>query len=331
MKKVGSSSILVATLVLGFGVAAEAQQPKKVTRIGYLSPFDPARESTRADAIQLALRELGYIEGQNIATEYRYAQGKAVRYPELAAELARLKVDIILTGGDPLIRAAKNATKTIPIVMTGAGSDPVKAGLIDALDRPGGNVTGITLFYRELGGKRLELLKEAVPKLARVAVLYEPANPAGVVEVKEDLTVAARALRLTLQLSEIRTADDFDSLVAAINKQSSDGLYVPAGGALINANLKRIAAFALKDRLPAMYYSSLAVDVDGLMSYGADLEESYRRVAIYVDRILKGAKPAELPVEQPTKFELVINLKTAKQLGLVIPQNVLARADKVIR
>jgi putative tryptophan/tyrosine transport system substrate-binding protein len=331
MKKVGSSSILVATLVLGFGVAAEAQQPKKVTRIGYLSPFDPARESTRADAIQLALRELGYIEGQNIATEYRYAQGKADRYPELAAELARLKVDIILTGGDPLIRAAKNATKTIPIVMTGAGSDPVKAGLIDALDRPGGNVTGITLFYRELGGKRLELLKEAVPKLARVAVLYEPANPAGVVEVKEDLPVAARALRLTLQLSEIRTADDFDSLVAAINKQSSDGLYVPAGGALINANLKRIAAFALKDRLPAMYYSSLAVDAGGLMYYGAGLAESYRRVAIYVDKILKGAKPAGLPVEQPTKFELVINLKTAQQLGLAIPQKVLARADRVIK
>jgi putative ABC transport system substrate-binding protein len=331
MKKVGSSSILVATLVLGFGVAAEAQQPKKVTRIGYLSPFDPARESTRADAIQLALRELGYIEGQNIATEYRYAQGKADRYPELAAELARLKVDIILTGGDPLIRAAKNATKTIPIVMTGAGSDPVKAGLIDALDRPGGNVTGITLFYRELGGKRLELLKEAVPKLARVAVLYEPANPAGVVEVKEDLPVAARALRLTLQLSEIRTADNFDSFVAAINKQSSDGLYLPAGGALINANLKRIAAFALKDRLPAMYYSSLAVDAGGLMYYGADLAESYRRVAIYVDRILKGAKPAGLPVEQPTKFELFVNLKTAKQIGLTIPPNVLARADRVIK
>jgi putative tryptophan/tyrosine transport system substrate-binding protein len=322
---------LLLTLLLVTVSVVEPQQPKKITRIGYLSPFDPARESIRSDAIRLALRELGYIEGQNIATEYRYAQGKADRYPELAAELARLKVDIILTGGDPLIRAAKNATKTIPIVMTGAGSDPVKAGLIDALDRPGGNVTGITLFYRELGGKRLELLKEAVPKLARVAVLYEPANPAGVVEVKEDLPVAARALRLTLQLSEIRTADDFDSLVAAINKQSSDGLYVPAGGALINANLKRIAAFALKGRLPAMYYSSLAVDVDGLMSYGADLEESYRRVAIYVDRILKGAKPAELPVEQPTKFELVINLKTAKQLGLVIPQNVLARADKVIR
>jgi putative ABC transport system substrate-binding protein len=331
MKKVGSSSILVATLVLGFGVAAEAQQPKKVTRIGYLSPFDPARESTRADAIQLALRELGYIEGQNIATEYRYAQGKADRYPELAAELARLKVDIILTGGDPLIRAAKNATKTIPIVMTGAGSDPVKAGLIDALDRPGGNVTGITLFYRELGGKRLELLKEAVPKLARVAVLYDPANPAGVVEVKEDLPVAARALRLTLQLSEIRTADNFDSFVAAINKQSSDGLYLPAGGALINANLKRIAAFALKDRLPAMYYSSLAVDAGGLMYYGADLAESYRRVAIYVDRILKGAKPAGLPVEQPTKFELFVNLKTAKQIGFTIPPNVLARADRVIK
>ncbi|MET0501571.1 MAG: ABC transporter substrate-binding protein [Candidatus Binatia bacterium] len=174
--------VLIAMLSPCF--SALAQQAKKVPRIGYLSPFEPARESTRAEAIRLALREFGYIEGQNIATEYRYMQGKSARGPELAAELASLKVDIILTGGDGLIRAAKNATKTIPIVMTGAGSDPVKAGLIDTLDHPGGNVTGITLFYRELGGKRLELLKEAVPKLARVAVLYDPANPASLIEVK---------------------------------------------------------------------------------------------------------------------------------------------------
>jgi putative ABC transport system substrate-binding protein len=317
--------------LLVLGVTAKAQQPKKVPRIGYLSPFDAARESTRAEAIRLALRELGYIEGQNIVIEYRYGEGKQDRYSELAAELVRLKVDILLTGGDTLIRAAKNATKTIPVVMTGAGSDPVKAGLIESLAHPGGNVTGITLFYRELAGKRLELLKEAVPKIARVAVLYDPAIAATAREVKEDLPVAARALKLTLQLREIQAADDFDRVFAAMNKQSPDGLYVPASGPVINANLKRIAALALKSRLPAMYYSSLAVDVDGLMSYGADLEESYRRVAFYVDKILKGAKPADLPVEQPKKFEFVINLRTAKQIGLTIPPEVLARASRLIK
>jgi putative ABC transport system substrate-binding protein len=201
----------VSALLFAFCLPVQAQQLAKVPRIGYLSPFDPARESTRAEAIRIALRERGYIHGQNITIEYRYAEGKLDRFPELAAELVRLGVDIILTGGDPLIRAAKNATKTIPIVMTGAGSDPVKAGFIDALDRPGGNVTGITLFYRELGGKRLELLKEAVPKLARVAVLYDPANPGSLIEIKEDLPLASRALTLTPQLREIRAPDDFDA------------------------------------------------------------------------------------------------------------------------
>jgi len=281
------AGLFAILIVLVCGERAEAQQPKKVPRIGYLSPFDPTRESTRAEAIQRALRERGYVEGQNVTTEYRYTQGKSDRGPELAAELALLGVDIILTGGDPLIRAAKNATKTIPIVMTGAGSDPVKAGLIDTLDRPGGNVTGITLFYRELGGKRLELLKEAVPKLARVAVLYDPANPGSLIEVKEDLPLAANALTLTPQLREIRVVDDFDRVFAVMKKQSPDGLYVSAGGSVINANLKRIAALALESRLPAMYYSSLSVDFGGLMSYGADLEESYRRVAFYVDKILR--------------------------------------------
>ena len=212
--------------------SAEAQQPKKVPRIGYLSARDPASESARAEAIRLALRELGYIEGQNIAIEYRYAEGKLDRLPELAAELVRLKVDIIVVaGGDRLIRAAKNATKTIPIVMAGSWADPVEAGLVESLARPGGNVTGLTILSRELGGKRLELLKEAVPKLARVAVLYDPAIPPSVLEVKEVLPVAARALGLTIQPWEVRAADDFEKVFAALNKQRPDGLYVLAGAA----------------------------------------------------------------------------------------------------
>jgi putative tryptophan/tyrosine transport system substrate-binding protein len=318
-------------VLLAVGAIAEAQQPKKVPRIGYISSGDAASESARAEAIRLALREL--VEGQNIATEYRYAEGKQERFPELAAELVRLKVDIIVVfGGDPLLQAAKNATKAIPIVMTGVGgSNPVEAGLIESLARPGGNVTGIASFVRELGGKRLELLKEAVPKLARVAVLYEPGIPGQVLEVKEVLPVAARALRLTLQPWEVRSADDFDRVFAALNKQRPDGLHVPASGLLMGPNQKRIAGFTLKSRLPSMYVSSTFVDAGGLMSYGADLADSYRRVAYFVDRILKGAKPADLPVEQPTKFELVINLKTAKQIGLIIPQSMLYRADRVIK
>ena len=226
---------------------AEAQQPKKVPRIGYLSNSDPATESTRAEAIRLALRELGYIEGQNIAIEYRYAEGKRDRLPELAAELVRLKVDIIVVaGGDPAIRAAKNATKTIPIVMTGGGIDPVEAGLVESLARPGGNVTGITNLPRELGGKRLELLKEAVPKLARVAVLYDPADPSPVHEVKEVLPVAARALRLTIQPWEVRAADDFDRVFAAMDKQRPDGLYV-TGGPLMGANQKTDRGLCVKE------------------------------------------------------------------------------------
>ena len=318
-------------IILTTAHLAEAQQPKKVPRIGYLSSVDAVRESSRAEAIRLALRELGHIEGQNIATDYRYAEGKADRYPELTAELVRLKVDIIVAaGGAGVIRAAKNATKTIPIVMLGGGADPVEAGLVESLARPGGNVTGVTNLTRELGGKRLELLKEAVPKLARVAVLYDPAFPTNALEVKDVLPVAARALGLTVRSWEVRSADDFDRVFAALTKQRPDGLYVPAGP-LMRANGKRIAGLALKSRLPSIYESREAVDAGGLMSYGADLADSYRRVAIYVDKILKGAKPADLPVEQPTKFEFVINLKAAKQIGLTIPPNVLARADKVIK
>ena len=285
----------------------------------------------RSEAIRLALRERGYIEGQNIATEYRYAEGKVDRYPDLAAELVRLSVDmIVVSGGSATVRAAKNATKTIPIVMIGGGDDPVKAGLIENLAHPGGNVTGLSNLATELGGKRLELLKEAVPKLVHVAVLYDPATRSNVFELKEVLPVAARALRLTIQPWEVRVRDDLDRVFAEIGKQRPDGLYV-LRGPLQTVNLERIVGFALKSRLPSMYSNIEFVDAGGLMYYGADVAENYRRVAYYVDRILKGAKPADLPVEQPTKFELVFNLKTAKQIGLTIPPNVLARADKVIK
>jgi putative tryptophan/tyrosine transport system substrate-binding protein len=324
-------TLALGAMLLALCSSTEAQQQKKVPRIGYLASVDAARESIRAEAIRLALRELGYIEGQNIATDYRYAEGKADRYPGLAAELVRLKVDIILAaGGAGVVRAAKNATKTIPIVMVGGGADPVEAGLVESLARPGGNVTGVTNLVSQLGGKRLELLKEAVPKVVRVAVLYELANPSSVLEVKEVLPVAARALKLVIQPWEVRAADAIEKIFAALNKERPDGLYVPPGP-LMRANEKRIARFALKSRLPSMYQSREAMEAGGLMSYGADLADSYRRVATYVDKILKGAKPSDLPVEQPTKFELVVNLKTAKQIGLTIPPNVLARADKVIR
>ena len=255
---------------------------------------------------------------------------KPGRAPELVAELVRLKVDIIVVaGGTEPVRAAKNATKRIPIVMTGGGLDPVEAGLVESLARPGGNVTGLTTLNRELGGKRLELLKEAVPKVARVAVLYEENNQPSVIEVKEVLPVAAQALALIVRPWEVRAADGFEKVFAALNKDRPDGLVV-TGGTLMIANRKRIAGFALKSRLPSTGYREY-VDAGGLMSYSADLADSYRRIAYFVDKILKGAKPADLPVEQPTKFELVINLKTAKQIGVTIPPKVLARADRVIK
>ena len=264
---------------------AEAQQPKKISRLGYLSSFEPVAESARAEGIRLALRELGYIEGQNIAIEYRYAEGKIDRAPELAAELVRLKVDIIVVaGGTGIIQAAKNATKTIPIVMTGGGSNPVEAGLVESLARPGGNVTGLTTLARELDGKRLELLKEAVTKLVRVAVLYDPANSNDILEVKELLPVAERELALTIQPWEVRAADDFERVFAALNKQRPDGLY-STGSPLMGANRKRIADFALKSRLPSVGNRGY-VDAGGLMSYGADLADE-----LPARRILRGQNP----------------------------------------
>jgi len=324
--------LTLCAMLFALSVSAAAQQPKKIYRIGYLSSTDPTIDSPRSNGIRLALRELGYIEGQNIATEYRYAEGKTGRQPELAAELVRLKVDIIVVlGGTQPIRAAKNATKTIPIVMTGQGLDPIKAGLVESLARPGGNVTGLTTLSTELGGKRLELFKEAVPKLARVAVLNDPTTVGATREVKEDLPVAARALGLTIRIWEVRAAEEFDKVFTALNKNRPDGLYVLLAGGRLRTNVKRITDFALKSRLPSTYNNREAVDAGGLMYYGADLADSNRRVAYYVDKILKGAKPADLPVEQPTKFEFVINLKTANQIGLTIPPDLLARATRIIR
>ena len=322
--------ILIA-FVLITATVAQAQQPKKIPRIGYLSARDPASDSDRSAAIRQGLRELGYVEGQNIAFESRYAQGKRERFPGLAAELVRLKVDIIVVaGGDALVRPAMNATKTIPIVMSGGGADPVAAGFVASLARPGGNITGITLLITELGGKRLELLKEAVPKVNRVAALYESTNPSSVGEVKESLPAAARALGLTILPWEVRAAEEVEKVLTAQSKERPDGLYV-ATGALMNTNQKRIVSFALKSRLPSVFGRKEYVENGGLMYYGADLGESYRRVAYYVDRILKGTKPADLPVEQPLKFELVFNLKTAKQIDVTIPSSVLFRADRVIK
>jgi ABC-type uncharacterized transport system substrate-binding protein len=324
--------LLVTLLSLLAVPLAAAQQPQTIPRIGFLSVTDPATDASRVEAIRLALRELGYVEGENIAFEYRYAEGKGARSPELAADLVRLDVDIILVlGGEQGVRAAQNATKTIPIVMTGRGPDPVAAGLIQSLARPGGNVTGITLLSRDLGAKRLEVLKEAVPKLARVAVLYDPATVSSGLEVKELLPVAARALGVTIQPWKIQAADDFEKVFAALRKERPDGLYVPGGGALIRAHEQRIVGFALQSRLPSVYDNREAVEGGGLMYYGTNLAASHRRVAWYVDKLLKGAKPADLPVEQPTTFELVINLKTANALGLTIPPTLLFQATKVLR
>jgi putative tryptophan/tyrosine transport system substrate-binding protein len=321
----------IVALILAFamcGVTAHAQQSKKIFRIGYLAGADRATNSTRFEPIRLALRELGYIEGQNIAIEYRFAAGNLDRGPELAAELVRLKVDVIVVGGDAMVGTAKNATKTIPIVMLGQGADPVEAGLVDSLARPGGNVTGITNITRELIGKRMELLKETVPKVAHVAFLYDPART-DTGRMKEVQTTA-RPLGLTIKYWEVRGTEDFETVFAALTKERPDGLQV-GGGPLMFANQKRIAGFALKTRLPSVHNNREAVDAGGLIYYGADVADNYRRVALYVDRILKGAKPADLPVEQPTKFELIINQKTAKQIGVTIPNSVLAKTDRVIK
>jgi putative ABC transport system substrate-binding protein len=322
-------SVLAVVLSVA-GAVVEAQQVRKVAQIGYLSAIDKRTEAIRIEAIPMALRELGYIEGQNLVTHYRYADGNLARMGKLAEELVLSKVNLIVTtGGDPVIRAAKSATQTVPIVMVGGGSAPVAAGFVESLAHPGGNITGLTNLGTELTGKRLELLKEAAPKMSRVAILYEPTIAGNVIQVKE-AEATAPALRLLVQPVNVKEFGGIERVFAVLRKQIPDGLYVP-GGPSMNTYRQKITGFALKNRLPSIYSRREFADAGGLMAYGTDLMHSYRRVAYYIDRILKGTRPANLPVEQPTKFELVINLKTAKEIGLTIPPNVLARADRVIR
>jgi putative tryptophan/tyrosine transport system substrate-binding protein len=316
--------VILATIHL-----AEAQQPKKVPRIGLLTSASSTETATRIEAFRQSLRELGYVEGKNIAIEHRFAEGKIDRLPDLAAELVRLKIDIIVaTGGIPAVRAAKQATSMIPIVML-VGFDPVEAGFVPSLARPGGNITGLTSITRELIGKRLELLLEAVPGVKRVAVLTALPDLTAKDEYKE-MEAAARALKVKLQILRARDPSAIDNAFSAMIKERAEALVVIPEARYVQ-HRERLLKHAAKNRLPAIYPSNEFVENGGLMSYGANTADQYRRSAIYVDKILKGARPAELPIEQPMKFDLVINLKTAKQIGLTIPPNVLARADKVIR
>jgi ABC-type uncharacterized transport system substrate-binding protein len=305
---------------------AEAQQPMKIPRIGYLS--GTGSEAPTVAGFRRGLQDLGYIEGKNILIEYRDTGVTQDRIPNLVAELVQLQVDVLVVSTGSTIRAAKQATKTIPIVMV-TTEDPVATGLIDSLARPGGNVTGLTLLTRELSGKRLELLKEVVPRISRVGYLL-PDSPDADIRFKE-YEAAARALKLQLQSLEIRNQNpDFEGAFKTAVKGRVSAL-ITARNAVFIVNRKQIAELAIKNRLPSMSERSDMVEAGGLVSYATNEAENYRRVAVFVDKILKGTKPADLPVEQPMKFELVINLKTAKQIGLTIPPNVLARADKVIR
>jgi putative ABC transport system substrate-binding protein len=326
--KRGILLIGLALVVFSPFCLAHAQQAGKVPRIGFLGTTSPSAISARVEGFRQGLRENGYIEGQNIAIEYRWAEGKLDRLPNLAAELVSHKVDIIVTHGEAAIRALKQATGTIPIVV-GVTGDLVVTGHAASLARPGGNITGLVDTSPELSGKRLELLKEILPKALRIAVVWNAANRVKVLDFKET-EMAAQALGLKLQSLEVRASEDFEKRFKAATTQRSGALVV-LWDALITANTGSIVNFAAKSRLPVMYGSTEAVDAGGLMSYAANVPDLFRRAATYVDKILKGAKPADLPVEQPTDFDLVINLKAAKQIGLTIPPNVLARADRVIR
>jgi len=310
---------------------ADAQQSVKVSRIGFLAGGSRSGDSLLIDAFWQRMKKLGYVEGKNITAEYRYAEGATERLPDFAAELVRLNIAVIVGPGSGAV-AAKKATNALPIVLT--YGDPLGTGLVASLAHPGGNVTGLSNLSSELGGKRLELLKEITPRMSRVAVLWENRiNPSGRSQDEislEEMKAAARELRVTLQLLELRSLDDFEPAFAAILGERANAL-IALRSPLTTRQRTRIVDLAAKSRLPAIYTDGEFVDIGGLMSYGVNVADLWGRAAIYVDKILKDTKPAELPVEQPTKFELVINLKTAKQIGLIIPPNVLARADKVIR
>jgi len=324
-----SSRWLLILLTVASVHLAEAQQPTKIPRIGVLAAATPATAAHLVEAFKQGLHEHGYVEGQNVALELRFGDGKAEQFPILAAELVRLKVDVILALTNPVIDAVRQATQTIPIVMP-AASDPVGAGFVASLARPSGNITGLTGYSPELNGKRLELLKEAFPKLSRVALLLSPNFPGSTLDLKETQS-AARSLGLRIQPLEVRDDSDIDRSFKAMIKERADALTMFPGHPVLFVNRKKIVELAANHRLPAMYSLIEFVDAGGLMFYGPDLLAGYRRAADYVDKLLKGAKPADLPVEQPTKFEFVINLKASRRIGLTIPPNVLARADKVIR
>jgi putative ABC transport system substrate-binding protein len=321
---------LIALLALGAAAgtfAAKAQQPARVRRLGLLTALSPSDIALWHQAFRLGLRDLGWVEGKNISIEYRYAEGRSERLPELAADLVHLKVDVIVASALTDAVAAQKATKAIPIVMAAAG-DSVASGLVESLARPGGNVTGLSQMTTELVGKRLELLKEMIPKLSRVAVLWNPQGPGSTPNWKE-LQQPARQLGVLLHSLEVRTADDFDKAFADATRARAGALFVMSNHLFV-VNMKRIVDFAAKSRLPSVSHISEFADAGGLVAYGPDRDDLFRRAATFVDKILRGAKPADLPVERPTKFELVINQKTAKSLGITIPQSILVRADRVI-
>ena len=309
--------------------SAEAQQPKKIAKVGFFLASTPAAAAHNVEAFRQGMRELGYVEGKTFVLELRHGEGRAERLPELARELVGLKMDVIVASTDVAIAAVKRETQTIPIVMA-ISSDPVGTGFVASLARPGGNVTGNSTISPELSGKRLELLREVVPGLSRVAFLWNPDVRGAVLDYKET-EGAAGSLGLQLQSLEVVRAEDFDRAFSAVTKERAQALIMPAANPVGFANRGQIASFAQKNRLPSMYAQREYVDAGGLMSYGPNTPDMFRRAATYVDKILKGTKPADLPVEQPMKFELVINLKTAKQIDLTIPPNVLARADTVIK
>jgi putative tryptophan/tyrosine transport system substrate-binding protein len=328
MKKAVLLPILFVVVQLAVGVTAEAQQPTKIPRIGFLGAISASANSARNEAFRQGLRELGYVEGKSIVIEYRYAEGKLDHLSALAAELVRLKVDVIVSAGPEPTRSAKEATATMPIVM-GFDNDPVGNGFVASLARPGGNVTGLSTLAPELSGKRLELLKEIVPKLSRVAVFGTSTQP-GNAQALRETELAASALGVKLQYLDVLSPKDIETAFRAASKGRPDAVLV-LSSSLVFSQRTHIAQLASKSRLPAIYYAAEFVEDGGLITYGVSIADLFRRAATYVDKILKGAKPADLPVEQPIKFELVINLKTAKQIGLTIPPNVLVRADKVIK
>jgi len=323
-KKISVPTLCAMLLALSF--AAEAQQPAKIPRIGFLITGTSTTYAPGIEAFHQGLREFGYIEGKTIIIEYRYAEGRSERLSELAQELVRLKVDVIVAPGTPGVQAAKQATKTIPIIFPGV-ADPVAFGFVASLARPGGSITGLTNFSPELSGKRVELLKEALPWISRLAVLRDPRQPP---DSFKETQIAAQSLALKVQSLEIQNATDVETAFSQMSQERADA-FITLPHAVVSFHQKRILELAGKGRLPSTHQDRLWAEAGGLMSYGPDTIYIYRRAARYVDKILKGAKASDLPVEQPTKFELVINLKTAKQIGLTIPPNVLARADKVIR